>query len=330
MILFKKKKKKLWRSRPKPRRSKFTFLKRKNGAVNVFKKIIAAELVFFVVYFLFFSDFFLIKNIEINGNKSINSDDVKSAAINEMSAPEFGFIPGNNFLFNKNEKIKSALIKEFSEIKSVEVKKSFPNILEIEIIEKEPTVIWCRFNDCYYVDNSGIVFARANDNSNINNGEKIIKIIEEEIIKEEEITEELVKKEEIKKEKEIKKEEEIKIKEEEIKSSPPDKGGLGGVNPIKINDKISDSDFIDFALDIDKEIRYNTQLKIKFYKTKGTYTRELIAYTDRNIRLYFNTMEDANLQVEHLKDFLLKGVNKNEIDNLEYIYFKAGRKIFYK
>jgi len=318
MILFKKKKKKLWRSRPRPRRSKFTFLKRKNGAVNVFKKIIAAGLVFFVVYFLFFSDFFLIKNIEINGNKSINSDDIKSVAINEMSAPEFGFIPGNNFLFDKNEKIKSALIKEFSEIKSVEVKKSFPNILEIEIIEKEPTVIWCRFNDCYYVDNSGIIFARANNNSNINNGEKIIKIIEEEIIKEEEITEELVKKEE-----------EIK-KEEEVKSSSPDKGGLGKVNPLKINDKISDSDFIDFALDIDKEIRYNTQLKIKFYKTKGTYTRELIAYTDRNIRLYFNTMEDANLQVEHLKDFLLKGVNKNEIDNLEYIYFKAGRKIFYK
>ena len=338
--LLRKKRRKSWQRSRTFKSNKFSS-RRRNNLARILKIAIIAGAVFFAVYFLFFSQAFLIKEIKISGNRSISSENIENAAKAEMSDAAFGFIPGNNFLFDKNEKIKSALTEEFSEIKSIEIKRIFPNALKIKIVEKEPTIIWCRFDDCYYIDNNGAVFARADNNLKLNADKRIIKIIEEEIIKEEELVEEksegeeLIEKElaigELKNEKEIKNEVEIE-NEKEVKNSPPDKGGLGGVvlSPIEINDKVSDGDFIEFALNIDREIKRNTQLKIKFYKTKGTKTRELIAYTDKNIRLYFNAMEDVSLQVRYLKDFLLKGIGKDEIDNLEYIYLESGSRIFYK
>jgi len=326
----------MWR---KPRTFKSNnrlFARKKNNLVKNLKVVVVVGLVFFVVYFLFFSQFFLIKEIKVNGNKSINSENIENIVMAEISDMKFGLIPENNFLFDKNEKVKTKLAEEFSEIKSVEVKRIFPNGLEIKITEKEPTIIWCRLDNCYYIDNNGAVFMRADNDLKTDNNKRIVKIIEEEIIKEEELVEEKELVEEVITEEElmtelIKKEMEME-KEMGIKNSPLDNEGLGGVilNPIEINDKVSDSDFINFALNIDREIKRNTQLKIKFYKTKGTKTRELIAYTDKNIRLYFNAMEDADLQVKYLKNLLLKEISKDEIDGLEYIYLESGNRIFYK
>ena len=339
MALFRKKRIKSWQRSKTFRNNKFS-PRRKNNLAKILKIAIIAGAVFFAVYFLFFSQLFLIKEIKISGNRSISSENIENAVRAEMSDAMLGFIPGNNFLFDKNEMVKSALAEEFSEIKSVEIKRIFPNALEIKIAEKEPTIIWCRLDDCYYIDNNGAVFARADNNLKLNADKRIIKIIEEKIIKEEELVEEKELEEETTNEEEIREEEttgeelatgETK-KERETKNPPFDKGELGRVilSPIEINDKVSDGDFIDFALNIDREIKRNTQLKIKFYKTKGTKTRELIAYTDKNIRLYFNAMEDASLQARYLKDFLLKGIGKDEIDNLEYIYLESGSRVFYK
>ena len=349
--LFRKKRIKSWQRSRTFKNNKFS-LRRKNDFAKISKIAIIAGAVFFAVYFLFFSQVFLIKEIKISGNRSISSENIENFARVGMSDAASGFISGNNFFFDKNEIVKSALTEEFSEIKSIEIKRIFPDALEIKIVEKEPTIIWCRFDDCYYIDNNGAVFARADNNPKLNADKRIIKIIEEKIIKEEELAKEEVEEEtreeelaigelkkegetgnevEIGNEVEVGNEKEIGSKDE-VKNSPPDKGGLGGVvlSPIEINDKVSDGDFIDFALNIDREIKRNTQMKIKFYKTKGTNTRELIAYTDKNIRLYFNAMEDASLQVRYLKDFLLKGIGKDEVDNLEYIYLESGNRVFYK
>ena len=332
MALLRKKRRKSWQRSRTFKNNKFSS-RRRNNLARILKIAIIAGAVFFAVYFLFFSQAFLIKEIKISGNRSISSENIENAARAEMSDAAFGFIPGNNFFFDKNETVKSALTEEFSEIKSIEIKRIFPDAVEIKIVEKEPTIIWCRLDDCYYIDNNGAVFARADDNPKLNTDKRIIKIIEEKIIKEEGLV----------KEKELK---EVIEEGEEIEIPPHSRGWIKEVDndgddvenikkeivlsPIEINDKVSDGDFIDFALNIDREIKRNTQLKIKFYKTKGTKTRELIAYTDKNIRLYFNAMEDASLQARYLKDFLLKGIGKDEIDNLEYIYLESGSRIFYK
>jgi len=266
MPLFIKKRRKSWQ-RPRTFRNNRFSPKRRNKLVRILKTTVVAGTVFFVVYLLFFSQFFLIKEIKVSGNRSINSENIENIAMMEISGAMFGFVPGNNFFFNKNETVKSVLTEEFSEIKSMEVKRIFPNALEIKIAEKEPTIIWCRFDDCYYIDNNGTVFTRADNNLKMDADKRIIKIIEEKIIKEEELEEEKKLEEKlIKEEKEIFNEDGLEESDNDSKdNNVKDMENIKEeiiLSPIEINEKVSDGDFIDFALNIDREIKRTTMLKI--------------------------------------------------------------------
>ncbi|MCK5465966.1 FtsQ-type POTRA domain-containing protein [Candidatus Parcubacteria bacterium] len=385
------------------------------------KKIIIAGSIFLIIYFIFFSQLFLLKKIKVEGNKNILSDNIKGIINNNTSQPILGFIPGNNFFLNKDEEIETILLNEFSEIESVEVNKKFPRLLEIKITEKTPLIIWCRLDNCFYIDNNGTAFLSAGKKIFTEKDEKIIKIIEQLEIEEEtedklemskakndgaenekknDVTYKLsaeqfekvrlffvgeeqndwvatypvlfaiagkdlglpvlselsdqpttyslsfaqkrvgdLKRIEVRDDKKIFyirinfnfENENIFvniIEEEEDKKGKEEEEVV--FEPIKINSKVSDSDFINFAVDIDAKIKNNTVLNINYYKTKGTKSRELIAYTDKNTRIYFNTIDSANLQASYLKDFLSKGIDRKKIDTLKYIYLKSGNKIFYK
>jgi cell division septal protein FtsQ len=321
--------KKTWRKLTVSRNSKSFFINRENRRLKNFKKVLIACSVFFVVYFLFFSQFFLIREVVVKGNKSISLDSVKSVVDDELSKPILTFVPGNNFFFGKDEEIKVALLNRFSEIESVKISKKFPNTMEIEIYEKKSALVWCRADSCYYLDGNGIAFLLAKNGLKTDD-RKFVRIIEQS-----EIEEELEDNIEVKSvslgEDKGNDEKDSARKGESVEDR--DKSGKGGkesLKPIRVGEKVSDKDFVAFALDVDRMIGNNTMLKIRYYKTKGTRTRELIAYTDKNIRLYFDTTRDAELQVKNLKDFLSKGIERKKMDFLKYIYLKVDNKIFFK
>jgi len=410
MALSFKKRKKSWQRNKISSKVRLSFLPRRRNSVKIIKRIIFIVSVFLIIYFFFFSHFFLMEKIEIEGNKNIFSRDIETIISNKISQPIFGFIPGNNFFLNKSEEIEEILKNEFSEIKSAEINKKFPNLLKVKIIEKNPLIIWCRLGDCYYMDNNGMAFLSAEKNIFAEKGEKFIKIMEQLEIEEEledksgmNETEssgaENKKKNDLTYKLNAEQFEKIRLfftreKQDDWVSAYPDLFAIAGedlglpilsdslrfakkivddlkrieahdgkkifqirvdfnyenesifVNvieedeekkekeisfePIKINDQVSDGDFINFTISIDAKIKNSTTLNINYYKTKGTKCRELIAYTDKNTRIYFNTTDDADLQVNNLKDFLLKGIDRKKIDSLEYIYLKSGNKIFYK
>jgi len=315
------------------------FLKRKSFAI-IFKTAAFAGFIASAAYFLFFSEFFLIDKITIEGNAKTNLLVIENLAKKKMNEPFFEIIPGNNFFLVRNKEIEKLLLDEILEIKSVEIKKDFPDSIKIKVTEREPAVIWCRLENCYYLDYENIAFLLADHKIVKDKKKKTIKIIEQPEIEEE------------------KEENNFNAKKLDIltdnknadknsstatgnhknrKSNPLPVVSEANVDelknvlhPIKLGDKVSDKDFISFAIDIDKKIEYNTSLKIKYYKTKGTKTRELIAYTDNNVRIYFNAAGKAEAQVRNLSDFLSKGIDKKQIRSLEYIYLKAESKIFYK
>lgn len=416
-MLFKKRKKS-WRRNKTFYKSRSSSFPKKRNLVKFLKRTIIIGFVFLIVYFFFFSQFFLIKKIEIEGNKNILSGNIKETINNNIFQSVLGLIPGNNFFLNKNEEIETALLNKFSEIKSVEVNKKFPNLLKIKITEKNPLIIWCRLEDCYYIDNNGTAFLSAEKRLLPEKDEKFIKITEQLEIEEElkdkfemnktEILED-EKKNDVTYKLSAEKFEKVRLffvgeEQDDWVSTYPVLFAIAGedlglpvlselsgeytcyslsfakkiiddlkrievcdsekifyirinfnfenesifvnvieervgeregekkitLEPIKINDKVSDSDFINFAVALDRKIRNNTALNINYYKTKGTKGRELIAYTDKNTRIYFNAADDADLQVNYLKDFLSKGVDRKKIDTLEYIYLKSGNRIFYK
>ena len=314
------------RKQKKFQRQKYDFRRKKSKMAANYRKIIVVFVlaVFFNVFF--FSDIFRIENIQISGNQGAEKNDIKNIISSDLSGYYAGIIAEDNiFLVNKKE-IKEKLFVEFSEIEELKIKKVFPKTLKIEIVEKIPFVFWCRLDECYYLDNDGIAFATEETGYKNLNNKKFIKIIEELEIKEEALGRSRTIGEEYY-ENESKKNEIENLHREDQKIEHEEKMILEKIN---INDQVSDQDFVNFVLEVDSEMRQINSLKIKYYKTKGTKTRQLIAYTDKNVRIYFNAISSAKLQVEYLKEFLSKAISKNEINTMKYIYLESGNKIFYK
>lgn len=285
------------------------------------------------IYLAVFSGYFTIKNIIISGNEIIEKSKIEEAARSQLSFKICGFIPGDSFLFADKKKIAEKLAGDFSEIEKVEITRKFPDRLEIVIKEKIPALIWCRAN-CYFVNGQGAAFLQADGQEAANPDRHFIKVIEEK-----------------------------DIAEEKQEGSPSDSASVSaaavaesGNDPlfvesgdgahetaetdtetqsndssaIAMNEQVSDENFIGFTIDINNKIGYNSKLKIKYYKTKGTRTRELIAFTDKNTRIYFDTTQSAQKQADNLAEFLEKGIEKDKIDGIKYIYLKNDDRVFYK
>jgi len=338
-------------------KQRYDFRKKKSKLIVNYKKILIVFISLTFFYSLFLSNFFQINNIEIKGNQGITEDNIKNIIDDEMSKSVAIFFNKNNLFLANKKNIEEKLFFEFSEVEDVKIKKIFPKTLRIEIIEKTPFIIWCRLDQCYYLDNNGVAFATEDVNYENIDDKKFIKIIEQLEIDEEnsedkdrieedstknkikyiededgkwEVIEDFYGREFYEKEIGENETKVIYLQQETVGEGVEEIEEKIALKQIKINDQVSDRDFIDFALEINNEIRQIYNLKVKFYKTKGTKTRQLIAYTDKNIRIYFNTISSAKTQAEYLKEFLSKAISKNEINTIEYIYLESGKKIFYR
>lgn len=329
------KKRKFWRrfgAAAKTKRPRFASARRNNAGVFL-KKIAPAVFVFFLIYLAFFSRLFLIEDVVINGNNNIQSDDIKNVIINEIFKPVFRFIPGNNFFLNLNrdENIKTVLLNKFPEIETVKIEKKSFNGIIINVAEKRPELIWCRTNDCYYVDDNGMAITLADKIQKINGKNRFIKIIEEADYTSDEIVDgEKEEGDETNGATPLNKIEEAENAKKPDYDQKSDNKSEKFQNRIKSGDVVSDKDFIGFVVEMDKEIKENTTLEIKYYKTRGTKTRELVAYTENNINIFFDATSNAKLQAEYLRDFINKGIGEKDISKIKYIYLRADNKIFYK
>jgi hypothetical protein len=99
---------------------------------------------------------------------------------------------------------------------------------------------------------------------------------------------------------------------------------------ITLNEQVSDASFVSFAVEISSLIGHNSKVKIKYFKTKGYRTRELIGFTDKNTKLYFDTTKSAEKQAKNLDYLLGEAIDKEKIDTLQYIYLKNEDRVFYK
>lgn len=107
-------------------------------------------------YFLFFSNFFVIKNVAVNGNYFIASA-ILIKKFQEQSA--------GNLIFFDLMLGREQLLKEFPRLDDVQIRKKYPNKLVIDVKEKEIEEILCHDEQgkeqCFFIDKNGIMFERA-------------------------------------------------------------------------------------------------------------------------------------------------------------------------
>lgn len=115
-----------------------------------------------VIYVLFFSLLLSVKTIRVTGTEKIKEEDVRSVVSQEFLGKYLNLIPRNNLIFTIGGKITNDLESSFHLIENADVKRRFPDTLEISITERQIRVILCGgAGDCYLVDEKGNLFPKS-------------------------------------------------------------------------------------------------------------------------------------------------------------------------
>ncbi len=104
-----------------------------------------------IAWFLFYSDYFTVKNIEVTG--SFNSS-VKS---------EIESLKGSNIIFLFLDNTEQDLANKYTSIKSIEVYKGIPDTLRVDVEVRKPRITWKVGEKIFYVDTEGIVFSLSGE-----------------------------------------------------------------------------------------------------------------------------------------------------------------------
>ena len=131
---------------------------KKHGVRRILFYFISVIFLGALIYVLFFSSLMSITKIKISGNKNITQQLLLRQINPQISGKYFQLLNKNNFLLIKTSRIKKILSSQFVQIRKIEIKKKFPSYLEINIIERIPTLIVCSHNQKYILDENGQVY----------------------------------------------------------------------------------------------------------------------------------------------------------------------------
>lgn len=131
--------------------------KRNKIIKSILKLLLLLAIIVGIILFLFMSPVFNIKEININGNKRIDSNEIIS--LSQIHNDE------NIFKISKNSVKES--IKENPYIDSVEIKRKLPNKIEIQIIERTPKYMIEFGNGFVYLNEQGYMLEISANNISI-------------------------------------------------------------------------------------------------------------------------------------------------------------------
>lgn len=130
------------------------------------------------IYVLFFSPFLKINRITLEGTQELKYQDVLDDINSFLKGRYFGVIPRNNIILVSPKIIGKHLTGRFKKIRQAEVKKIFPDALEVKIQERKSLLVLCSGGPCYIVDEKGYAFNGVDLESSQVKENNLIKIVD--------------------------------------------------------------------------------------------------------------------------------------------------------
>lgn len=111
-----------------------------------------------VIYWLFFSSFFEVKNVDLKRTSLVDGEQVKKVVMFALNNES------NIFLYNGTE-IAEKIKENFPLISEVNIQKGIPDTIRIIIIERQPKIVWQTEGKKYLVDEDGLAYLEADVNN---------------------------------------------------------------------------------------------------------------------------------------------------------------------
>lgn len=116
-----------------------------------------------VLYIMFFSGYFLIQEIEIEGNLEHIKESVKPYFEETKQDTIYNFLPRTTIISNFNA-VEKKVLKENPTIKNLDISFSLPSSMKVSITERNHAGVWCPVSDsgqCFFYADDGVVFQEA-------------------------------------------------------------------------------------------------------------------------------------------------------------------------
>ncbi|MBU2472655.1 hypothetical protein KKE74_01320 [Patescibacteria group bacterium] len=278
------------------KKSRWQKRKEKNTLKKIFFRGMFFCLLIGITYFLIWSPFLWIENIEIRSSKVplyYTSLEIREIVENNLEEKLWRIISQKSIALISSSKIKNDILDQFPEINEVIIQRKLPNILIVKIWERESIGVWCQYHStsteefierkidqCFYIDQQGIIYRQAP----LMKGNLVLNIYS-------------------------------------AKNQTAD-----------IRTQVTSPEIIEFILAIEQGIE---KIKMADKKPLTIIDFEIISLEDLRVttlndyQIYFNPAYSTELQLQALEMILEKEIKQDYV-SLEYIDLRIQDRVYYK
>lgn len=276
----------------------------------------------FLIYLVFFTQIFVIKNIKINGLSRINQEEIEKIVQDQVDSGKTFIFPQKNVVFfNKQELIEKMNVYNFSKL---DIKKGPFSGIKINIEEREIAYILEEGSAFYYLDNQANLVLEQKVCPDIENSE-YIEVNQDNLASTSQETLENIEKRLLEAENEC-----LKLKEEALKSNYyypiiENTEKISIIDFDKKQAKIS-KEYLGFILEIYDKLGIETDFRVKKFIIDQSNTVKVKLYN--NILVFFSLKYDFEPQIKRF--IVLRDSYKGKLNDVEYIDVRYGDKIYFR
>lgn len=156
--------------------------KERNKSVVLFWVLYSFLVLVFIgitVYTLFFSHFMEIHSVDIDGIDKADPESVVDEIHSYLNEKKLLFLPQNNLLIFSSSDLVARLQKKFIKIQNIQVQKSFPDSIQVSIIERKALLVVCSAGPCYIVNEEGVAYRGFQKEEDKISKDDLVKVIDE-------------------------------------------------------------------------------------------------------------------------------------------------------
>ncbi len=130
------------------RRNRLFFILKLTGFIAAFVGVVGGG-----TYFLFFTEKLEIKDITINGLKTLDREIIMSEINRQLDYKKFGYFhTRRNILFFDGSALEANILASNPVLKDADMSRKLPHKVILDIVEREPAGIWCSADECRFFD----------------------------------------------------------------------------------------------------------------------------------------------------------------------------------
>lgn len=111
-------------------------------------------------YFIVFSPLFWVQDVSVSGTRTIDREAIKQSA-EEAAEQHVGPVTTRSLALVNPGAVADAVKRDHEDISQVDVTTSWPNRLNVDVTERESTLLWQSRDKYYLVDGQGVAFQEA-------------------------------------------------------------------------------------------------------------------------------------------------------------------------